>query len=44
MPKNGIVADGHRRMEAGQGKPPRNWFQRLIALLTGLDKPDKRVF
>lgn len=44
MPKSGIVADGRRRLEAGEGKPPRTWLERLIALLTGTDKPDKRVF
>lgn len=46
MEKNGIVADGKRRLEAGEkgDGPPQSLLGRLLSILGWGDKPDKRVF
>jgi hypothetical protein len=43
MRKSGIVADGRRRLDAGEGKPPPSWIWRVLAIL-GIHKPDRRLF
>jgi hypothetical protein len=50
MRNNGIVADGHRRLKAGEAaeagtpdEPARSWLQRILALLPW-GRPDSRLF
>lgn len=46
MEKNGIVADGKRRLEAGEkGEgPPQSLLARVLGILGWGSKPDRRVF
>ena len=46
MEKNGIVADGKRRLEAGEKgeAPPQSLLGRVLGILGWGTRPDKRVF
>jgi hypothetical protein len=46
MEKHGIVADGKKRLEAGEKgeQPPQTLLARVLSILGWGDKPDRRVF